>query len=352
MQDNTYATTLLQVQQQLGGTTSTDAFPAIADFGDWTREYRAATHGTAIFDLSTLDAVAAGGKDSLDLLHRLSMNEIRQMQPGEIVVNAFPNAKGRIVDAVLQLRREQHFELFTAPGRQQLLQDWIDRYVFVEDVTLENITGRYGCFLLCGPQAPGLFAAAPPAFRLAADKAAGIDFEAAGVDGLLPPGILILAPIRDAAGLYRYFVEDKDCQPAGNRAFHALRVASGVPFAGNEISEAVNPYEAGLAAAINYTKGCYIGQEVIARLDTYDKVKMVYTRLRLDGEAVPPVPAPVMHGDSEVGEVTSAALVPEGDGYVAALARIRRKAHNETQVFSVSWNGNKARATVETTPAS
>ena len=94
--------------------------------------------------------------------------------------------------------------------------------------------------------------------------------------------------------------------PMGPLAYELFRIAHGVPSIGAEISEAFNPYEVGLRSAISFTKGCYIGQEVIARLDTYKKVQREPWGIVLDADQPAPRPgASLIQGESEIGVLTS-----------------------------------------------
>jgi folate-binding protein YgfZ len=115
-------------------------------------------------------------------------------------------------------------------------------------------------------------------------------------------------------------------EPVGPDAVEALRVELGIPAFGKELGESYNPLEAGLLPLISFTKGCYIGQEVVARLNTYDKVKKRLVGLRWNGES-PEAGAPLLMEGKQAGVMTTSARSPRfggiGLGYV-------RKAHATT----------------------
>ncbi len=302
-------------------------FPEIMDFGNWEDEYAAARQQAAVFDLNGLNVIRVSGKDHADLLHRLSMNELRSMKPGDILVNAFPDAKGKIVDAVYMVRRTDAIELITGYDRGASLMAWLDKYIFIEDVSLTDITAEVRLVLLTGPAAHQLLPLQAPEMHFHEHSLAGVTVEAAMVSGLLPRGVLLRIDQPQLHRVYAHFADLADAGRltwAGARAFHALRIREGIPMHGHEFGEDANPYEAGLKSYISYTKGCYIGQEVIARLDTYDKVKYEYTGLWINTREPLTPPLPILQDGREVGVVTSAAFLPDA-GKTAAIARIRRK---------------------------
>jgi len=116
-------------------------------------------------------------------------------------------------------------------------------------------------------------------------------------------------------------------RPAGAETEEILRIEAGLPAPRHELGDRWNPLEAELRAAISFTKGCYTGQEVVARLNTYDKVQRVLRGLRVAGDTVPRTESRILAGGAEAGRVTSAAHSPALDA-VLALAYIERE-HSE-----------------------
>ncbi|MFQ5873180.1 MAG: YgfZ/GcvT domain-containing protein, partial [Dehalococcoidia bacterium] len=118
--------------------------------------------------------------------------------------------------------------------------------------------------------------------------------------------------------------------PMGTDAYDVLRIEAGVPIYGAELSEDVNPLEAGLRSSISFTKGCYVGQEVVARLNTYQKVKRHLVKLRFYDGTAPHPGTPLELDGKEVGTLTSVAVLP-GDVRAFALGYVR-KAHAQPGV--------------------
>jgi tRNA-modifying protein YgfZ len=127
--------------------------------------------------------------------------------------------------------------------------------------------------------------------------------------------------------------------------FEAFRIEHGVPRQGVDIDEKTIPQEAFLERdSVSFTKGCFLGQELVARIDSRGHVNRYLRRLRIDGNEVPPRGATVVVDDKEVGEITSAAAAPD-EGRVVALGMVRREVEPPAAV-TVRWDGHEVAAEV------
>ena len=127
--------------------------------------------------------------------------------------------------------------------------------------------------------------------------------------------------------------------------FEAFRIEAGVPRFGVDLDEKTIPQEAFLDRdAISFTKGCFLGQELVARIDSRGHVNRHLRRLAIDGGVVPPAGASVVFGDKQVGAVTSVAAVP-GEDRTVALGMVRREVEPPAEV-TLRWDGGEATATV------
>ncbi|MBM3672526.1 MAG: folate-binding protein YgfZ [Actinobacteria bacterium] len=126
--------------------------------------------------------------------------------------------------------------------------------------------------------------------------------------------------------------------------FEAFRIEQGVPKLGIDIDDKTIPQEAFLEDAVSFTKGCYLGQELVARIDSRGHVNRYLRRLQVDGDAVPPYGAEVIAGDKSVGTITSAATVPT-ESRVIALGMVRREVEPPADV-TVRWAGHETQAQV------
>jgi folate-binding protein YgfZ len=277
---------------------------------------------------NTIAAVAAAdllrieGADRVDLLHRLSTNDLTPLsEPGRAVSTVFTTAQGRIVDWVRLIAATDHLLAIASPGRAARLAEWIDGYTIMEEVHCLDVTADWSLVVLDGPaaaRAVGL--SRPPAsgFAEAADGGwwlRGVDAYEARFEGLLP---MAQVPVALERALAAGAVE------GGETDLEQRRLLAGVPSPNAEYAGDVNPLELRLARhAISFTKGCYIGQEVISRLDSYDKLSRVLVGFEVDDSIGAVLPLTVVRDGKTLGRVTSIGPGPSG---VLGLAVVRRSA--------------------------
>ena len=294
-------------------------------------EYQTAITGVAIHDMSYTGRLRATGADVLDLINRLSTNKVDELQPGQGAPTIMTTDAGRIVDLIHVVNAGDHVLVLTSPETQQPIIDWLDRYTIMDDVEFEDVTGSTAMLVLLGPGAEDALVKAAgqgPALidRLPANGSATVEIE--GITALAVrrslgevPAFSLVLPAEDAPALWGILLAS-GVTPIGTDAYDAVRVAYGVPAYGHEMSETFNPLEAGLIGSIDFAKGCYIGQEVIARLDTYQKVqKHLVTLTFAPGARVSQGDALVQEG-KKVGMVTS--LSPVTGSALVGLGYVRK----------------------------
>jgi len=303
--------------------------PAVySDFGS---EYTAATTAVGIHDASYMGRLKATGEDGLDLLNRMSTNKVVDLDAGEGAVTVLTTDRGRIVDVLGVVNQGDYVILLTSPGRQQAVIDWLDKYTIMEDLEVEDITSETAMLAVVGPDAGKLLGLAPS--DNAQDSLTIQPVQLGGFDALAveqPLGTLsrywLIADLDSAAGLWQHLTET-GAVPLGANTMEAVRVNVGVPEFEPELGEPYNPLEAGLIGSVDFAKGCYIGQEVIARLDSYKKVQKYLVSLSFDADAE------IISGDEllvdgkSIGMVTSVAPEPS-DGLLKGLGYV--KAANAT----------------------
>ena len=300
-------------------------------------EYQAAVTAAAVHDMSYAGRLKATGADVLDLINRLSTNKVDELQPGHGAPTILTTDQGRIVDLVHVVNTGDHVLLLTSPETQQAVTDFLDKYTIMDDIEVEDITETTTMLVLLGPESSDALVRAagqdpgPPDSVLLKDLPAygSTAVEIGGVTarvirqtlGEIPAFALVLAP-QDAPAVWRRLL-DSGVTPMGTDAYDAVRVAYGVPAYGHEMGNAYNPLEAGLIGSIDFAKGCYIGQEVIARLDTYQKVQKHLVTLKFGPEAQVSQGASLMQEGKVVGTVTSLSPIPGEDGIIG-LGYVRK----------------------------
>jgi tRNA-modifying protein YgfZ len=328
---------LLDRMIQEGGILPNAAAGPPISFGDPAREAAAALHGCVVAGRWDLGQVRMLGKDRQDFLHRLSTNDIKSLKPGEGAFTAILNTKGRVLDLLQALAGETELLLITSPGATEKVRSWLDSYLFREQVSLEAGEGAsLPCLGLYGPDSAGIlerlagggWTALPPVHHRMAEIA-GTRIRVARSFPLGGSGFLLFGLGTDLLPAWEV-LRGSGAVPAGSVALERLRVAAGVPGWGRELVEDYNPWEAGLGAAVSLDKGCYLGQEIVARLHNYRKVQRRLSGIRLEGPP-PPAGSAVLDGEGgeEIGLITSAELSPGGEGSVAlAILGIRHIGEN------------------------
>lgn len=294
--------------------------------------------GAALIEPQFGSIIGHVGPDALDLLHRLTTNSLLDLGDGEARRTVLTNEKGRIVDVLWVLKRsaEELLLVSDAPDCGPM-QSGIERFTIIEDAELKDLSGFLKRWYVVGPDATGLVSQLMPELDFAENDVGSIR----GVD--VVDGGVVLALRSDTAGPESWLLmvgqpavpevmdrfARRGLRPASNELFDFIRIANQVPIAGKESTEDVNPLEVGLMHLIDFEKGCYVGQEVIARLDTYDKVQRSLVGFTLTGDEVDQ--SRVSAGDRivvvdsgrDVGWVTSVALDPSTSGLIG-LAVLRK----------------------------
>jgi tRNA-modifying protein YgfZ len=302
-------------------------------------EFDSAVKDVVVVDRSFFERIEVKGRDKLDLLHRLSTNDVRSLEPGHATSTVFTTEKGRVVDYVYVIALESLLLLITSPQYHDVFVKWIDKYTISEDIMLSATKQQTSMLSLIGPNAIA-FAKTVFGVGLQVNQVVTVP----GVSGMNAVvlrqefGTTIVDCVFNVAQASTVWQEFSriGVTMMGFNAYEAFRISRGIPSIGKEISESFNPFEVGLLHAINFTKGCYIGQEVIARLNTYQKVQrqlvgLVFTR------PLPSVDLPVSlkNESGEVGWLTS---ISESaiHGKIMALGVIRNEAATVGQSL---WHG-------------
>ena len=297
-------------------------------YGDAAAEYGAGADGAAIHDASYAGRIRATGEDTLDLLHRLSTNAVVSLQPGQGAPTILTTDRGRILDLITVVNLQDHVLLLTSPQAREAVAAWIDKYTIVEDVELQDVTAETAMLSVMGPQAWTVLRQAADVPDIPPYGAVPLNTAARGHvirrDMVGHPRFEVVVDAEDGPTVWRALT-GAGAVPMGQDALEVLKVERGEPWYGSELGDAYNPLETGLWGSISFTKGCYIGQEVIARLDTYQKVQRHLVSLDLSPEADVEQGSRLTLEGRQVGHVTSAARVPT-TGRLVSMAYVRKEA--------------------------
>ncbi|MCC5641797.1 folate-binding protein [Nostoc sp. CHAB 5824] len=290
---------------------------------------QAAKVGVAICDRSTWGRIKVSGDDRLNFLHNQSTNNFQILKPGQGCDTVFVTSTARTIDLATAYVTEDAVILLVSPNRRQFLMEWLDKYIFFADkVELSDITEDTNTFSLIGPGSDavieklgiGELIGQPYGSHKVYTIALTEGVQVAVGSGLAAPGYTFTFPYTDKETVWNKLLEAGAVEMS-DRAWDALRILQGRPAPDAELTDDYNPLEVGLWQTISFTKGCYIGQETIARLNTYKGVKQHLLGIRLSAPAL--VGSAIAVGDEKVGKLTS--YTETADGYFG-LGYIRTKA--------------------------
>lgn len=293
---------------------------------------QAAQKTVAVCDRSHWGRIKVSDGDRLRFLHNQSTNDIQLLKPGQGCDTVMVTSTARTIDLVSVYVRDSDVLMLVSPNRREFLMQWLDRYIFYADqVQLTDVTDETATLGLIGPgsdavvQKLGVEAIIGQPYgthiSTSLDNLGEINPVLIAVgSGLASPGYTLILSAFDKETVWNKIVE-LGAVPMSDRAADMLRILQGRPAPDLELTDDYNPLEAGLLQTISFNKGCYIGQETIARLNTYKGVKQHLWGIRLSAPAEPGTVITV--GDEKVGKLTSYTQVT--DGYFG-LAYIRTKA--------------------------
>ena len=284
--------------------------------------YRALREHAAWLDLSGRGKIRISGEDRARLLHALTTNHIERLTPGEGCYAFFLNAQGRILADVNLMCFEGHFLLDTEPETRRKLFEHLDRYIIADDVTIEDETDYIRTVALEGPEAVGvLIRLGGPVPQAPGSTAASGARTVARLNSTGSEGFFLFAP----AGEMDYLetqLSSAGAVPATPGDARVVRIEHGRPRYGEEITERYLVQETAQLHAVHFSKGCYLGQEIVERVRSRGQIHRVLRRVEIDTTEVPAAGAKLTSGETPAGEVASAAFSP-ALGKTVALAYVR-----------------------------
>jgi folate-binding protein YgfZ len=287
-------------------------------------------------DVSGRAIVSLVGPESLDLLQRISTNDVSKLNAGGTIQTVLTNDKGRIVEVISVLDQTGSGLLVVGQAKDSsAVRQWIEKFIIMEDITVVELSDEFVHFMLYDAMSITGNATRRPApytGRFIEETLASVQLTH------------VLVP-KASSGEVMQWLSDADFVQCAHQDYEEYRVMNGIPGFPQELSSSYNPLEAGLQPLVSFTKGCYVGQEVVARLDTYKKVQRQLTRFKLD-ELPLDLPEQIYVGGKEWGNITSAVQMSDtrefrGLGYV--------KTGNESFIDGMYFlkGGNQIKLTVD-----
>jgi glycine cleavage system T protein len=300
-----------------------------ADYGDVATEHRAVMTGAGLIDRSMLGKATVTGRDRAAFLQGMLSNDVKALKPGQGCPAAFLDAHGKVVSLVVVYALADSILLELPAGSTEKFLQAIDKFLISEKASFEASDEAYAIVAVQGPKAAevlsrvagGLLELAP--YAHAEVSIAGAPVRVASRTEAVTPGFHCWIAPEHAAAVWKA-LRDGGAVPVGAAAAEILRIEAGIPLYGPDVDDSLILPETRLDTLVSYTKGCYIGQETVARVKYRGHINRGISGLIVSGDEVPAPGDLVMGDDKEVGRITSA-VRSLALGKPIALGYIRRE---------------------------
>jgi len=300
-------------------------------FSDLRNEFRELSSGCAIYDLGWRAKVEVSGRDRMRWLNGMVTNNIKDLPVNRGNYSFVLNPQGRILGDLYTYNRGEYLLIDTEHSQLENLLKLLRRYIIMDKVELTDRSSDLGAMGVQGPKAN--------------DILRKVEIEDPGLEPMQVADVIwngiptnltrmasgefvtyeLWAPTQALSQLWTA-IHQAGAVPVGTEALEKFRVAIGFPKYGADIRDRDLPQETKQDHALNFTKGCYIGQEIVERIRSRGNVHRVFQAFQLDGE-FPPIGSRFQADGKDVGEITSVARIPTDNGeQTIALGYIRREA--------------------------
>ncbi len=328
-------------------------------FGDPGMEYHAVREAVGLADGSFRGLIEIRGGDRLRWLNGQVTNDVKDLKPGEGKLAAVLNVKGHILADLAVYGLPDSVWVDVQRDRGQLVRDTFDRYIIADNVVAENASDRYAHLMLVGREAvpfmaevagSGVAALAP--WHHTEAWLGSLQLRIIASRWLAMPGYEVIVPVDEAGRAWEalmYLGQSRGLLPVGMAALDLLRVEAGWPWYGVDFDDTNLLMESLKKDHVSFAKGCYIGQEVVIRVEHQGHVNKMLSGLLVPGEVVPIREATILSGDRKVGTVTSAVRSP-ALSQVIALGYVRREAWNPGTKLRIAWDDKFLEAEITPLP--
>lgn len=306
-------------------------FEQASSFGDARREYVELRSGCGIYDLGWRGKLVLTGADRTRWLNGMVTNNIRDLGLNRGNYSFLLNAQGRILGDLYAYNRGDYILVDTAGWQVPAMKETFEKFIIMDDVEVTDVSDKITSLAVQGPRAREIL------------RDAGLhlpEFEPMQVQDVTwnDAGISVTRMISDVAQTFEIWLAPSatlplwqalgraGANPIGTDALDMFRIAAGVPRYGQDITQRYLPQETAQDAALNFSKGCYVGQEIVERIRSRALLHRSFAGMIVDGPP-PPAAAKVQLDGKDVGEITSAVTVPAGDRELTlALGYLRTEA--------------------------
>lgn len=303
-------------------------------YGDPVLEYQAVRSGAGLVDFSFRGMLQLTGGERLRWLNGQITNEVTALKRGEGCLAAALTAKGHLLAELAVYGLEDAVWIDLDRGRLEAVQSAFDRHIIADDVQVADVSARFAHLMVAGPAATRALTAALgqemadlAPWHHRESRLGEVPVRVGASRWLRLPGFDLLIPTEAAGAAWRHILRHGSAaglRPVGTTALEWLRVEAGWPWFGVDYDENGLVMESLTPNHVSFTKGCYVGQEVVIRVEHQGHLNKRLCGLRVTGETVPAPGTPIVLGDRTVGRVTSAVRSP-ALGRVIVLGHLRRE---------------------------
>jgi folate-binding protein YgfZ len=326
-------------------------------YGNPEAEYWQARRAAALLDGSFHGLLEITGGERLRWLNGQITTEVKSLRPGEGGPAAVLNAKGHVLAELAVCGLENSVWIACQQDRLEVVRSVFDQHIIADDVKVDDATSRWSQLVLAGPTAASLLQRTTGAeistlrpWHRSEATVAGVRVQVVATGWLSVPTFALAAPRESGSTVWRALLGAGDgIRPVGMAALDVLRVEAGWPWFGVDYTEQNLLLEALSREHVSFTKGCYIGQEVVVRAEHQGHLNKRLCGLALPADATPARGAVVFSGERSIGAVTSAVSSP-ALGRVIALALLRHEAWEPGTPLTVDTTAGRRPAEVVALP--
>jgi folate-binding protein YgfZ len=343
---NQLETPLIELEQAAGAKLAANwgcLLPEI--FSTFEDEYRAARGSLVIFDTNWHAIINLSGPDRLRYLNAIVSNDVKNLKEGSGTLALLLNPQGRILaELEIYALKDRLLTLSHASLRQRTIET-LDKYIIMDDVTLEDVTDKLGTLAIEGPQAARTI---EKAYGFDLDELPDLAIRSVHIDSMPCEmirrshfgyvGMEVVAPQKSLKQIWENLLElvrSRGGLPMGMKALEALRLEAGIPFYPADFNDTVIPHEAAVETThISFTKGCYTGQEIVERVRSRGQVNRRRVNLKFSTPEPPAAGIRLSVDGKELGLVTSSAFSPKA-GTAIGMGYSRREHDTPGSILDV-----------------
>ena len=299
------------------------------------KEHQAVRNGAGFFNFNSYGKIEIKGNDRVKFLQGLTTNDVKGLSEGKGLYTVIPTVKGKVASEAFVFYFPEHLLLVVQPALREKTAQILNRYKIGTDAQVGDATGKTGLLSVQGPKTESFlgslvqdpFPLLPPC-HFFSTKIGDVPVQIIHHEWSGEKGFDLLMSLQEFETVWQTLLktgEPYGIVPVGMEAYETLLIEAGLPLYGKELSEEILPQEAGLEAkALSYTKGCYIGQETIARLHYIGHTNRSLVGLFVNHPDIPQKDDKIMSGEKILGAVTSAVFSPSLQK-VVAMAYVQRQ---------------------------